>query len=119
MTHDAVKISPGQNMKVLAKIPGKPIPESVKESAPSFNKSRRTCSKREGDYQLYFSGLNNLSFINVETFVANEIPNFFTWEGQWCFAMMATTNDSFNKFFGIAYQAEQKATLHFFDNSTQ
>lgn len=105
MSHDAIKISPCQNMKILAKIPGKPIPESVRESAPSFNKTRRTCfsDDKNSDYQLYFNGLNNLSLINVQTFETNEIPNFFTWNSQWCFAMMAVANKSLNKYFGIGY----------------
>lgn len=108
LTHNAVLLSPNQNMKELKKIPGKPIPESVRESAPSFNKTRRTCfsDAKNSDYQIYFNGLNNLSLINLQTFETNEIENFFTWNGQWCFAMMAVAEKSFSKFFGIGYQGE-------------
>ena len=81
ITHDAVKISPRLNMKQVSKREGQPIPDSILQSAPSFNKNRRTCftDSRDSDYQLYFNGMNNLSMINVETFEVNEISNFFTW----------------------------------------
>ena len=106
-------------MKVLNVVEGTPIPESIQESAPSFNKSRRTdyTDSIFSPYQLYFNGLNNLALINIETFSSNEIPNFFTWEGQWCFAMLALVNRKFDKYFGLGYQNEQRATFHYFSNS--
>jgi hypothetical protein len=55
--------------------------------------------------------------INTDTFEAKEIENFFTWNNQWCFSMLAIADRNFSKFFGIGYQGEQKATLHFYGYS--
>lgn len=120
LSHDAVKFSPRSNMKEVMRKKGNPIPDSLLESAPSFNKNRRSCStdSRDSEYQLYFNGMNNLSMINTESFEANEIENFFTWNNQWCFAMLAIADRNFTKFFGVGYQSEQKPTFHFYGYSS-
>lgn len=105
LSHDLVKVN--TDMKELGRIKGVPIPENLIENAPTFNKNRKTSFVDEDNQVLWFKGLNQISIVDTETFQETEIPNFFTFEQTWCFAMMAVADKDFKKVFGFGFNGTQ------------
>lgn len=112
-SHDLIKVDP--KMKEIDRIKGIPMPQSYKDAARSFNKNRRSSSIDDDQFILWFKGLNNLAIVDTETFTAQEIPNFWTNDGGWCFAMVAVADSEFKKICGYAFNAQQIPTIHIYD----
>lgn len=115
MSNDLVKVD--TDMTELQRLKGIPIPENLKETAPTFNKNRKTCFVDDENMVLWFKGINQISIVDTDQFIEQEIPNFFTFEQTWCFAIMAVADKNFKKLMGFGYNGEQEPTLHIYDMS--
>lgn len=116
ITHDIIKVD--SKMNELGRIKGVAMPQSYRETATGFNKNRRSSSVDDDRYVLWHKGLNNLAIVDTETFTSQEIPNFWTNDGGWCFAMIAVADKSFKKICGYAFNAKQIPTIHIYDMNT-
>lgn len=117
LTHDAVKID--SKLNVRARIKGIPIPQSVIDSAPSFNKNRKTAftDEKNCDFTLWLNGLNHISILNTKSMKAREIKNFWKLRHTWCFAMTAVADKYFERVFGIGYNTCQEPTFHYYEEN--
>lgn len=113
VSHDIVKVD--SKMKELGRLEGIPMPESHREAASNFNKDRRSSSVDDDQYVLWHKGLNNLAIVDTDTFTANEVPNFWTQGGGWCFSMAVVADSNFKKICGYGFNAQQAGTLHIYD----
>lgn len=115
LSHDAIKID--SKLKELGRVKGIPIPQSVVDSAPSFNKNRKTSftDEKNSDFTLWLNGLNHISILNTKSMKAKEITNFWKLRQTWCFAMTAVADKDFEKVFGIGYNTRQEPTFHYYE----
>lgn len=112
-SHDIIKMD--VHMNEINRIKGIPMPENYKSVAHSFNKNRRSSSIDDDQYILWLKGLNSLAIVDTETFTAKEIPNFWTNDGGWCFALVAVADSDFTKICGYSFNAQQIPTIHVYD----
>lgn len=112
-THNLIHYD--MSAKEIKRLPGLPVPDNTLPTLKKILSDRKVVQPSVQNKILWMNSISNLSIVDVQTFKASEVNNFWTYCGQKCISIFVTASIDFKRFAGIGLSPEGVETLHVYD----
>lgn len=99
----------------IKRLEGAVVPENMILTVKKLLGDRKVVQPTNQGKMLWMKSLSNLSIVDIHSFKATEVNNFWTYCGQKCTSIFVTASSDFKRFAGIGLSPEGVETLHVYD----
>lgn len=101
--------------KEIKRLQGIQTPENLLPMLKKVVRDRKIVQPSNQGKILWMNSTSNLSIVDIQSFKATEVNNFWTYCGQKCISIFVTASIDFKRFAGIGLSPDGIETLHVYD----